>query len=89
MDNIGPPPDFSEFGCLEDELRARRYFMMNRGYRFCDIMACNCVSWHQGHAENRLNEISDLLMNFDAKKSGTTLRENIQAVLEEAGYTDE
>jgi len=32
-------------------------FIHSRGYRRCDIAACNCGSWHGGHAEDRLSEI--------------------------------
>ena len=32
-------------------------FIARRGYRRCDIPACNCDAWHEGHAEERLSEI--------------------------------
>lgn len=36
-------------------------FLEQSGYRRCDIAACNCESWHGGHANERLREISDSL----------------------------
>lgn len=36
-------------------------FIEHRGYRRCDIPACNCGRWHGGHAQERLREISDVL----------------------------
>jgi len=53
------PPDLAEFPSAVDELKARRDFMISRGYRFCSIPACNCNSWHGGHAEDRLTEACD------------------------------
>ena len=44
----------SDFDDLED-------FLVRRGYRPCDIPACNCGSYHGGHAEERLHEIYDAL----------------------------
>lgn len=41
--------------------RKRADFMDRRGYRRCDIPACNCGSWHGGNAEDRLREICDEL----------------------------
>lgn len=84
-----PAPDCSEFHSDADELRARRDFMVSRGYRFCDIMACNCNSWHQGHAENRLREIGDMLTDYGVSTNGIVLKDTIRNVLIEAGYTDE
>jgi hypothetical protein len=36
-------------------------FLRRRGYRPCDIPACNCNSWHGGHDHERLREIYDAL----------------------------
>lgn len=44
-----------------NDLRKRADFMERRGYRRCDIAACNCGSWHGGHAEDRLREIYEAL----------------------------
>lgn len=44
-----------------DHLRERQGFMARRGYRACDNPACNCNSWHGGHAMARLEEIYDEL----------------------------
>lgn len=37
-------------------------FIAQRGYRRCDIPACNCPSFHGGHAEQRLKEIEDVCL---------------------------
>jgi len=36
-------------------------FLMSEGYSPCDIAACNCGSFHGGHAYARLREIHDAL----------------------------
>ena len=36
-------------------------FIASRGYRPCDIPACNCGSWHGGHADDRLGELRDYI----------------------------
>jgi len=46
---------------VEAERDRRAWFMESRGYRRCDIPVCNCNSWHGGHAQERLQEISDAL----------------------------
>jgi len=50
-------------------------FIRSRGYRRCNIAACNCGSWHGGHAENRLHDICDAVRNEDV--SNEALREMI------------
>ena len=52
-------PDLAQFNDEQVELQARRDFMIRQGYRFCDIAACNCGSWHGGHADNRLRQMHD------------------------------
>ena len=48
-----------------EQLRAERDeltgFIERRGYRRCDIPACNCGSFHGGQAEERLTEIQQQL----------------------------
>jgi hypothetical protein len=46
---------------LERELAEARSFIDRAGYRRCDSAACNCGSWHGGHASQRLQEIADVL----------------------------
>jgi hypothetical protein len=36
---------------VEQERDKARRFIEGRGYRRCDIAACNCHSYHGGHAE--------------------------------------
>lgn len=35
--------------------------LLREGYRPCDIPACNCGSWHGGHASQRLQELREAL----------------------------
>jgi hypothetical protein len=46
---------------LTVEVDRMRSFIEMRGYRRCDIPACNCNLWHGGNAEQRLSEIHDQL----------------------------
>ena len=82
------PPDLAEFHDDVDELKARRSFMVSRGYRFCMIPACNCNSWHHGHSELRLNEIKDMLDRYDVLRYGITLLDAIEDLVLAAGYKD-
>jgi len=52
-------PDGDPHGECADEIRRLTDFIRSRGYRRCDIAACNCLSWHGGHAEDRLREIRE------------------------------
>jgi len=76
-----------DFCSEKEELRAREWFMESRGYRFCDIPACNCNSWHQGHCEARLRDIRDLLQDYDVPTNGIILLDVIEAAVIKAGYT--
>lgn len=55
-------------------------FIEQRGYRRCDIPACNCDSFHHGHAETRLREISDIL---GERTQGVTLCTAVANVVED------
>lgn len=48
-------------GEAQAQLRDALDFIARNGYRRCDIPACNCGSWHGGHASERLSEIADEL----------------------------
>ena len=41
---------WGDFVDEEEELNARRDFMMREGYSYCNIPACNCNSWHKRDA---------------------------------------
>lgn len=56
----------------EDRQRAAEDFISARGYRRCDIPACNCNSWHGGNAEDRLQEIRECLAENDVSMNGKT-----------------
>ncbi len=44
---------------LPESDREAVLFLERHGYRRCDIPACNCGSWHGGHANARLAEIRE------------------------------
>jgi hypothetical protein len=48
----------------EEELRKVLAFIERRGYRRCDTAACNCGSFHGGHAEQRLVEATEELRSL-------------------------
>lgn len=58
-------------------------FIERRGYRRCDIPACNCGSWHGGNAEERLREFHEELVNADVETNGKTLIGALREVLSE------
>lgn len=83
------PPDLAEFHDDADELTARRNFMVSSGYRFCSIPACNCNSWHEGHAERRLAELRDMLDNYAVPTNGVILKDAIEDLIKTAGYVND
>ena len=75
----------AEFTARADETvqarNARRHaedFIASRGYRRCDIPACNCGTWHGGHAEVRLRELAEALGELT---QGKTILGAVQALL--------
>lgn len=58
-------------------------FIERRGYRRCDIPACNCGSWHGGNAENRLRDFHEALVQADVETNGKTLLGALGEVLAE------
>ena len=59
-----------------EEIERLRAFIESRGYRRCDIMVCNCGSFHGGHAESRLSEIDEALPDAN----GPTILQRVQAL---------
>lgn len=59
-------------------------FIESNGYRRCDIAACNCGSWHGGHASQRLRELTDLLNEHDCQPMQKTLLVAVRDVVERA-----
>ena len=62
FESLAAPAGVSEKTMSKDdheELTALRGFVAARGYRRCDNPVCNCGSWHGGHANDRLIEISE------------------------------
>ena len=64
---------WGDFPSEKEELYARRDFMPRRGYRMCNIPACNCNSWHGGKAGDRLSEMYDLLRERNVRIRGTLI----------------
>lgn len=66
-----------------DEARAERdnatWFIEQKGYRRCDIPACNCPYWHGGNAETRLHEVADAL---EDRVQGSTILAAVVKVVE-------
>ena len=51
----------------KEEIERRDIFLERAGHRRCDIAACNCNSWHGGHADRSLSEAkSQLTAEVDA-----------------------
>lgn len=63
---------------LEAQQKAER-FIESHGYRRCDIPACNCHSWHGGHAMERLHEIADAL----PYENGRTILARVQSIVQD------
>ena len=62
-------------------------FLLRHGYRRCDIPACNCNSWHGGHANERLKEIGDYLQSVGMWRG--TILESIKWVFRNYGIDDD
>lgn len=56
-------------------------FLDRHGFRRCDIPACNCGSWHGGHAADRLREIGDALDEANVPREGGIIVKRIAALL--------
>lgn len=65
---------------LVDEVHRLRRFLELKGYRRCDIPACNCGSFHGGHANERLREIDEAL---GLRTQGKTILQAVQELVEE------
>lgn len=66
---------------MADEVRELEEFLAREGYRKCDIAACNCGSYHEGHANRRLREIIEELggcHGTNALAEVTRLREQLE-----------
>jgi len=59
-------------------------FLEHAGYRRCDIPACNCGSYHGGHASRRLDEIREALEDAGIMMNGVTLLAGVQALRQRA-----
>lgn len=64
---------------LTQERDALKAFLERDGYRRCDIPACNCTSYHGGHAMRRLEEIQDACQGSSVPWQGTILK-TVQAI---------
>ncbi len=68
---------------------ALEWFIRAEGYVPCDIPACNCNSWHGGHAHTRLREISDALGDRTQGKTILTVVNELVAADEREKETHE
>lgn len=51
---------------LARELGTAEGFLISHGYQRCDIAACNCGSWHGGHAVERARSFEAQLITAHA-----------------------
>lgn len=72
---------------LRHRLDKAEEFIGFRGYRRCDMPACNCGSWHGGHAEMRMNEIADYIAGCGMWKG--TISDSIKFVFRAYGLDQE
>jgi hypothetical protein len=66
---------------LQDERDKAVDFIARMGYRRCDAPACNCGSWHGGHALTRLHEIRAEVWGTDVELNGVTLLGGVKALI--------
>jgi hypothetical protein len=76
-----PQPEPAALTALRAEAAQVAAFLGRAGYRRCDIPACNCGSFHGGHAEDRLREIGEALDEAGAPKCGGILVKRIAALV--------
>lgn len=70
---------------LEQRLEKAEWVLNNAGFRRCDIMACNCGSWHQvGGFKARFDEIKEAVEEADYSTNGKTLLEVVKEVIADA-----
>jgi len=72
-----------EIAALKAEADRLLDFMLRRGYVPCDIPACNCGMWHGGHAERRLNEVAEVVIQADLYPKGNTILGAVQSAIAE------
>lgn len=53
--------EYDELGFRVYTAKELKDFLIRNGYRECDIAACNCGSWHGGHASDRLRELREVI----------------------------
>lgn len=69
------------------EFKARAsWFLDSKGYRRCDIDACNCPFWHGGKLEERLDEVDEELRQAGIPWKGTILK-TLQSALAAIQHT--
>lgn len=73
------PRALRQIEALTEERDEALDFIRRSGHRRCDSPACNCNSWHGGHAMQRLAEISDEL----PWTNGPTILERCKSVIME------
>jgi hypothetical protein len=74
----------SDLATAEKERDDLRDTLIRKGYRYCDIAACNCGGWHQGNAERRLDEIKEAIEESGGSLNGSTILREVEKVVSRA-----
>lgn len=54
--------------------------LAEKGFRRCDMAACNCAGWHGGHSAQRLCEIGDALVDAGIDLNGRAILEGVRSL---------
>lgn len=72
---------------VDERLEKAEWVLRAAGFRECDIMACNCGSWHQvGGFKLRFDEIKEVVEEAGYSTNGRTLLKAVTAMAEHAVY---
>lgn len=70
---------------VEERLKKAEWVLRSAGFRECDIMACNCGSWHQvGGFKLRFDEIKEVVEDAGYPTNGRTLLKAVTAMAQDA-----
>lgn len=73
----------SAYEAAQREIGDLKAFLEARGFRRCDIPACNCHSYHGGHSAARLDDIRHALDDADVSTNGRTILQAVKDLLAE------
>jgi hypothetical protein len=71
-----------QLAALQAENERMSWWIDSRGYRRCDIPACNCPYWHGGNVEARLDEFKTELSEH-VELNGKTLLDGLKQITAE------